>query len=75
MPQSFHPLIESRRDQMFPVLDPAEIDRLTRFGKRRFFATGERLVATGEIAPGAFVILAGQVDVMQNGRLGDSQLL
>ena len=75
MPQSFHPLIESRRDQMFPVLEPTEIDRLTRFGERRFFAAGERLVATGEIAPGAFVILAGQVDVMQNGRLGHSQLI
>ena len=75
MLQSFHPLIESRRDQMFPVLEPAEIDRLTRFGERRFFVAGERLVATGEIAPGAFVILAGQVDVMQNGRLGHSQLI
>ena len=75
MPQSFHPLIESRRDQMFPVLEPAEIDRLTRFGERKFFAAGERLVATGEIAPGAFVILAGQVDVMQSGRLGHSQLI
>ena len=75
MPQSFHPLIEFRRDQMFPVLEPVEIDRLTRFGERRFFAAGERLVATGEIAPGAFVILAGQVDVMQNGRLGHSQLI
>jgi thioredoxin reductase (NADPH) len=60
---------------MFPVLEPAEIDRLTRFGERRFFAAGERLVATGEIAPGAFVILAGQVDVMQNGRLGHPSLL
>jgi thioredoxin reductase (NADPH) len=75
MRQSFHPLIESRSDQMFPVLEPAEIDRLTRFGERRFFVAGERLVATGEIAPGAFVILAGQVDVMQNGRLGHSQLI
>ena len=28
MPQSVHPLIEARRDQMFPVLEPAEIDRL-----------------------------------------------
>ena len=75
MPQPFHPLIESRRDQMFPVLEPVEIDRLTRFGERRFFAAGERLVATGEIAPGAFVILAGQVDVKQNGRPGHSQLI
>jgi thioredoxin reductase (NADPH) len=75
MPQSFHPLIESRRDQMFPVLEPAEIEQLTRLGERRFVVAGERLVATGEIAAGAFVILAGQVDVKQNGRLGHSQLI
>ena len=28
MPQFIHPLIEARRDQMFPVLDPADIERL-----------------------------------------------
>src|SRR5271165_6135980 len=75
MPQSVPPLIEARRDQMFPVLEPAEIDRLTRFGEGRFFAADERLVATGEIAPGAFVILAGRVDVMQSGGTGHSQLI
>ena len=59
MPQSVHPLIEARRDQMFPVLEPAEIERLSRFGELKSYAAGERLVATGEIAPGAFVVLAG----------------
>ena len=63
MPQSVHPLIEARRDQMFPVLEPAEIDRLARFGERKSYAAGERIVATGEIAPGAFLILSGQVEV------------
>jgi hypothetical protein len=33
MPQSMHPLIEARRDQMFPVLEPAEIGRLWRFAQ------------------------------------------
>src|ERR1700730_16779065 len=73
MPQSEHPLIEARRDQMFPVLEPAEIDRLARFGQRKSYAAGKRLVATGEIAPGAFVILSGQVDVTQRGVLGHSE--
>jgi thioredoxin reductase (NADPH) len=67
MPQSQHPLVETRYDQMFPVLDPAEIERLTRFGERKSYAVGECIVATGEIAPGAFLILAGQVDVSQRG--------
>ena len=37
MPQSVHPLIKARRDQMFPVLEPAEIDRLARFGERKSY--------------------------------------
>jgi thioredoxin reductase (NADPH) len=60
-------MIEARRDQMFPVLAPAEIDRLMRFGERRSYAAGERILATGEIAPGAFLVLAGQVEVSQRG--------
>jgi thioredoxin reductase (NADPH) len=69
MPQSVHPLIEARHDQMFPVLEPAEVDRLARFGERKSYAAGERIVATGEVPAGAFVILSGVVDVMQGGRL------
>jgi thioredoxin reductase (NADPH) len=71
MPQSVHPLIEARRDQMFPVLESAEVGRLWRFGELKSCAAGDRIVATGEIAPGAFVILAGRVDVSQRG-LGHS---
>ena len=75
MPQSVHTLIETRRDQMFPVLEPAEIDRLWRFGEPKFYAPGERMAGTGEIAPGGFVILAGRVDVSQRGRQGHSELI
>jgi thioredoxin reductase (NADPH) len=75
MPQSVHPLIEARRDQMFPVLEPAEIDRLARFGELKSYAAGERIVGTGEIAPGAFVILTGRVDVTHGGWLGHSELI
>jgi thioredoxin reductase (NADPH) len=70
MPQFVHPLIGARRDQMFPVLDPADIERLAKFGERKSYAAGERMGATGEIAPGAFIILAGQVDVTQRGMHG-----
>jgi thioredoxin reductase (NADPH) len=75
MPQSVHPLIEARREQMFPVLQPAEIDRLAQFGDRRCYMAGERMVTTGEVAPGAFVILSGRVDVMQRGREGQFELI
>jgi thioredoxin reductase (NADPH) len=53
MPQSRHPLIEARRDQRFPGPDPAEVGRLWRFGELKPNAAGDRIVATGEIAPGA----------------------
>jgi thioredoxin reductase (NADPH) len=75
MPQSVHPLIEARHDQMYPVLEPVEIDRLARFGERRSYAAGECIVATGAVPPGAFVILAGRVDVRQGGRMGASEAI
>ena len=75
MPPTAHSLIEARRDQMFPVLEPAEIDRLARFGELKSYATGECIVATGEIAPGAFVILAGQMDITQRGRMENLELI
>jgi hypothetical protein len=68
------PLIEARRDQMFPTLTPVEIGRLTRFGERKSYAAGESIVATGKIAPGAFVILTGRVEVSQRG-LGHSDAI
>jgi thioredoxin reductase (NADPH) len=74
MPQSALPLIEARHDQMFPVLEPADIERLARFGERKAYAPGERIVTTGEIAPGAFLIVGGQVEVSQRG-LGHSELI
>src|SRR5271163_2329198 len=75
MAQSVHPLIEARREQMFPVLEPEEIERLARFGERRSYLAGQRMAATGEIAPGAFLILRGRVDVTQRGREGQPELI
>src|SRR5271163_418764 len=75
MAQSVHPLIEARRDQMFPVLEPEEIERLARFGERKSYLAGQRMAATGEIAPGAFLILGGRVDVMQRGTEGHPELI
>jgi thioredoxin reductase (NADPH) len=63
-------LIETRSDQMFPRLEPGEIDRLRRFGELRAYGAGERLVATGEISPGMFVVLDGEVAITQRSVLG-----
>ena len=69
MAASEHPIIETRYDQMFPVLGPAEIDRMRRFGETRSYRAGERLTTTGEVGPGMFVILAGNVVVTQRDEL------
>ena len=47
MAASEHPIIEARRDQIFLVLEPAEIDRLRRFGETRSYGAGERLTTAG----------------------------
>ena len=75
MPQSRPPLSEARRDQIFPVLESAEVGRLWRFGDLKSYAAGDRIVATGEIAPGAFVILTGRVEVTRRQMPGDSELI
>ena len=39
-------IIATRHDQIFPVLEPAEVERLSRFGEARNYASGETLVKT-----------------------------
>src|ERR1700681_4760838 len=51
---------------MFPVLEPAEIKRLARFGERKSYPEGARIFTTGEVAPGAFIILAGRAESSQH---------
>src|SRR5256712_12057936 len=63
MPPPKRPLIEPRREQMFPTHEPAEIDRLRRFGELRSYRTGEALVKIGEVGHGLTVVLAGEVAV------------
>jgi thioredoxin reductase (NADPH) len=51
---------------MFPVLEPAEIERLARFGEHKSYAVGARIFTTGEVAPGAFIMLAGRAESSQH---------
>jgi thioredoxin reductase (NADPH) len=57
--------METRRDQMFPVLDQAETDRVRRFGEVRAFRPGEALARIGERGLGLIVVLSGKVDITQ----------
>jgi thioredoxin reductase (NADPH) len=59
-----------RRDQVFPVLDAAELTRLNRFGELRRFRSGDLLERAGERPPGLFVLTAGRVQIKQRNGLG-----
>jgi thioredoxin reductase (NADPH) len=49
-------IVDTRRDQIFPVLDTDEIERARRFGDVRRFSTGEALASVGEIGQSVFTI-------------------
>ena len=58
-------IIDSRRHQMFPTLQPAEIARLRRFGQVQAFAKGDVLARVGEVGRGLSIILSGSVEISQ----------
>ena len=64
------PALESRRAQIFPVLDAEELARMGRFGEVRHYHDGARLFETGKPAAGMFVVLAGAIRVMRRDGLG-----
>jgi thioredoxin reductase (NADPH) len=67
VPQS---IIDTRRDQMFPVLESSDIERVRRFGKPRSYRAGEALVEVGNVGPGLTIILNGHVDITQHDESG-----
>src|SRR5262249_17426998 len=56
-------IMDTRREQMFPMLQLFEIERVRRFGEVRSFKVGEPLAKIGNVARGLSIILAGQVEV------------
>jgi thioredoxin reductase (NADPH) len=66
-------VIETRYDQMFPILETAEIARLRRFSTVHSYAAGDYLLKAGEVSPGIFVFLTGQVEITQSNELAPQQ--
>jgi thioredoxin reductase (NADPH) len=64
-PQS---IIETRRHQMFPRLERAEIERVRRFGEVRRYGAGEALAKVGQVGHGLTIVLAGKVEITQHDR-------
>ena len=67
--------IDSRRDQVFPRLEPHEVERLARFGQARAFAQGEALFRAGEVSLGMFIILEGRVAISRRDAQGHPELI
>jgi thioredoxin reductase (NADPH) len=59
-------LIETRRHQMFPVLDMGQIETAKRFasGEARSFAPGEVVFDVGERSAPAWLVLEGSIEVV-----------
>ncbi len=70
-----HSIIETRAAQMFFKLEPAEIERVRRFGTCRTYGPGEALANVGEVAQGLTLIISGHVDVLQRELSGRHRLI
>ena len=68
-------IIDTRSAQMFFALEPAEIERVRRFGTCRTYAAGEALANVGQVAQGVTIIISGEVDVWQRMRSGPNRLI
>jgi hypothetical protein len=44
--------MDTRDEQMFPTLDPGEIECMRRFGEVRHFGASDMLAHIGEVGPG-----------------------
>ena len=63
MPEPAQSMLDSRRDQMFPVLAAAEADRLRRFGQLRRYAAGSLVVQAGTPTEGLLLVQSGEIVV------------
>src|SRR5262245_33233362 len=68
-------VLETRRYQMFPLLEALEIERVRRFGELRAFAAGEALARFASVTPGLMIVLSGKVDVTQHHESGRRELI
>src|SRR5262245_32669991 len=68
-------IFETRRAQMFPQLDAAEIERMRRFGEKCAYAVGEALVRTGAVGRGLTMIVSGKFEVVQHDGTGRRDLI
>lgn len=62
---------DSRADQIFPTLTPAQISRIAAHGRRRQVQVDEVLVEAGEQSTRFFVVTIGQLRLVRHSGAGD----
>ena len=71
MPNTFiSPTMEARREQAFPVFAADEIARMHHFSRPRRFADGERVLESGKVSPGLYLVLSGKIRVSSHNAQG-----
>jgi thioredoxin reductase (NADPH) len=55
-----------QNSRLLLVLEPAEIERVRRFGEVRSFGAGEALFKVGDVGHGLSVLLSGRVDLIRH---------
>ena len=68
-------ITETRRDQIFPLLESAEVERIRRFGVVKSYSSGQMLAETGKPLEGLAVILSGTVNVTRRTTTGDGEFI
>jgi thioredoxin reductase (NADPH) len=68
-------IAETRRPQMYPTLEPADIARLRPFGDVRTFADGEAIARVGEVGHGLALVLCGQVVISGRDEAGGAHTI
>src|SRR5580698_4615744 len=63
-------IADTRRDQMYPTLEAAELERLRRFGTLKCFDDGDALVKVSETGHGLILVISGNVVITQHDELG-----
>ncbi|MGC2575453.1 MAG: FAD-dependent oxidoreductase [Candidatus Nitrosopolaris sp.] len=66
------PLTSSRIDQIFPILTPAQINRIAVHGHMRPIQSGEVLVEQGDSAVPFFVVVSGELEIVRPSRAGET---
>ena len=75
MANSKQSILQTRRDQIFPILEPNEIERIRRFGTPKSYSSLEMLAEAGKPLEGLTVILSGTVSVTRHTQSGEGEAI